>query len=463
MKNTKLIVVSNRLPLKAKKENGEYVYTKTSGGLVTGLSGAQESLNFTWMGTLEGVEPADQDKVKKECIEKYNYHPIFIEDDLYDKYYNNLCNGLLWPILHSFSDLSSFNKSDYIAYKQVNMHFSLEISKIVKKGDRVWVHDYHLICVPNMLRTLLGEEKVKIGYFLHIPFPSYSILKGLPILYPLIKGILGSDVVAFHTFEYLANFKNACEICSVEPTESQLKIQFENRTVKLEALPIGIDPFSFQTESLKQATVERGRELKKRFGDRKIILGIDRVDYIKGIPHRIEAFSKLINDYPALREEVVFCQVGVPSRTEVKAYAVLADVLCRLSGSLNSSGCIEDTSVYFINESISFGELCALYSISDVCAISSLRDGMNLVALEFIACMGSGALVMSGYAGAAGLLTRSIYANPWDIKELSEAYRTALLMKEDERIERKTEMQKIVSKFTAEHWATRFISILAEE
>lgn len=459
MKNTKLIVVSNRLPLKAKKEENGYAYTKTSGGLVTGLSGAQDALNFTWMGTLEGVEPADQERVKKECIEKYNYHPLFIEDGLYDMYYNNMCNGLLWPILHSFSDLTSFSTEDYIAYKKVNTYFSEEIAKILQPGDSVWVHDYHLMLAPAIIRKLAGDS-VRIGYFLHIPFPSYSILKGLPILSPLISGILGSDLVAFHTFEYLANFKNSCEILPVQRADSLLSVQIDSRTVKLEAFPIGIDPFSFQTESLKQATIERGRELKKKFNNKKILLGIDRVDYIKGIPHRIKAFSKLIEDHPELAGEVVFCQVGVPSRTDVQAYAVLADVLCKLSGSLNSSGCIEDTSVYFINESISFSELCALYSISDVCAISSLRDGMNLVALEFIACIGSGSLVMSGYAGAAGLLTRSVYANPWDIKELSEAYRTALMMEENDRISRKTEMQKIVGKFTAEHWADRFITAL---
>ncbi|KAI5192805.1 trehalose 6-phosphate synthase [Nematocida minor] len=463
MKNTKLIVVSNRLPLKAKKEEGKYTYTKTSGGLVTGLSGAQDSLNFTWMGTLEGVEPADQETVKKECIEMYNYHPIFIEDGLYDKYYNNLCNGMLWPILHSFSDLASFSAEDYIAYKKVNAQFAEEIAKTLNDGDMVWVHDYHLMLLPEMIRKRVSSGKIKIGYFLHIPFPSYSILKGSPILYPLIRGILGSDLVAFHTFEYLSNFANACEICPIEESESPLSIKIDGRSVKLEALPIGIDPLAFQTESMKKMTKDRGRQLKERFGNKKIILGIDRVDYIKGIPHRIKAFSKLLEDNPELSKKVVFCQVGVPSRTDVTAYATLSDVLCRLSGSLNSSGRIEDTSVYFINNTISFMELCALYSVSDVCAISSLRDGMNLVALEFVACMGSGVLVMSDYAGAAGMLTRSVYANPWDIRELSEAYKIALEMPEDDRISRKTEMQKIVSAFTAEHWANRFISILSKE
>ncbi|KAH9385228.1 trehalose 6-phosphate synthase [Nematocida major] len=461
MKNKRITVVSNRLPLKAKKEEGKYTYTKTSGGLVTGLSGAQGSLNFRWMGTLEGVDPEDQETVREECLKNYNYYPIFIEDDLYDKYYNNLCNEVLWPLLHSFSDLTSFNISDYIAYKKVNTLFAQEILKTIQPGDMVWVHDYHLMLLPMMIRQE-AKNTVKIGYFLHIPFPSYSILKGSPILYPLVNGMLGSDLVAFHTFEYLSNFKNACELCEAEEV-SLLSIRVQDRTVRLEALPIGIDPGLFQNESLKQTTIERGRELKKRFKNKKIILGIDRVDYIKGIPHRIKAFSKLIQDNPELADKVVFCQVGVPSRTDVKVYATLSDVLCRLSGSLNSSGCIEDTLVYFINNSISFMELCALYSVSDVCAISSLRDGMNLVALEFVACMGTGVLVMSEYAGAAGMLTGSVYANPWNIKELSQAYKEALLMPEDARIERKTQMHKIVDKFTAEHWADRFISILEKD
>lgn len=458
MKNKRITVVSNRLPLKAKKEGKTYAYTKTSGGLVTGLSGAQGSLNFRWMGTLEGVSVEDQESVRKECMEKYNYYPVFIEDDLYDKYYNNLCNGLLWPLLHSFSDLASFNTEDYIAYKQVNKQFAEEILKNIEEGDMIWVHDYQLMLLPMMIREST-QKKIRIGYFLHIPFPSYSILKGFPLLYPLVNGVLGADLVGFHTFEYLANFKNACEVCEIEESSS-MKVKLGERTVQLEALPIGIDPSVFQNESLKQVTLDRVRELKKRFGNKKIILGIDRVDYIKGIPHRIKAFSKLLKDNPELKDKVVFCQVGVPSRPDVKAYATLSDVLCRLSGSLNSSGCIEETSVYFINNSISFTELCALYSVSDVCAISSLRDGMNLVALEFIACMGTGVLVMSEYAGAAGMLTRSVYSNPWDIKKLSQAYKEALAMPEDERIARKTEMHRTVSKFTAEHWATRFLSYL---
>ncbi|KAI5160582.1 trehalose 6-phosphate synthase [Nematocida ausubeli] len=460
MKNKRITVVSNRLPLHAKKEGGVYTYTKTSGGLVTGLSGAQESLNFMWVGSLEGVDPEDQEMVKKECIEKYNYYPIFIEEALYDKYYNNLCNGVLWPLLHSFSDLASFSIEDYIAYKKVNMQFAEEILKTAQEGDIVWVHDYHLMLLPEFIRKGFSKS-IKIGYFLHIPFPSYSILKGFPILFPLIKGILGSDLAAFHTFEYLANFKKASEVCETAAS-SEMTIEIDGRSVKLEALPIGIDPVAFQKESQKKETIERAKEIKKRLGNKKIVLGIDRVDYIKGIPHRIQAFKKMLVENKELSDKVVFCQVGVPSRTDVKVYAALSDVLCRLSGSVNSSGPIEDTSIYFINNSISFTELCALYSASDVCAISSLRDGMNLVALEFIACTTNGVLVMSEYAGAAGMLTGSVYSNPWDIKKLADAYKTSLDMPDDEKAQRKEEMKKVVFKFTAAHWAKRFISILSE-
>ncbi|KAI5187459.1 trehalose 6-phosphate synthase [Nematocida sp. AWRm78] len=456
----RIIVVSNRLPLKVSKNNSEYIYTKTSGGLVTGLSGAQDSLNFTWIGSLEGVPKEDQLKVKNDCISKYKYNPIFIDDDLYDKYYNNLCNGVLWPLLHSFYDLTQFSIEDYIAYKQVNVQFANEILSILQDGDIIWVHDYHLMILPELIRQR-SDKSIKIGYFLHIPFPSYDILKGFPILYPLINGILGSDLVAFHTFEYLSNFKNSTEICDSENI-SKITVIKNNRKIRLEAFPIGINPELFKNESLNEDTIKRGQEIKKQLGNKKIVLGIDRVDYIKGIPHRIKAFNKLLRDNKDVSEEVVFCQVGVPSRTDVKVYAVLSNVLCKLSGSINSTGSIEDTSVYFINDSVTFSELCALYSVSDVCVISSLRDGMNLVALEFIACMGTGVLIMSEYAGAAGMLTESVYSNPWDIKELSTMYKVSLEMSERERKEKREEMQKVVFKFTAEHWANRNISLLRD-
>ncbi|KAI5187764.1 trehalose 6-phosphate synthase, partial [Nematocida homosporus] len=398
MKKGRVIVVSNRLPLKVALENGEYTYSPTSGGLVTGLNCAKEALNFLWVGTLDGIPQEDQEQVKKTCIEKYEFYPIFIDTDLYHRYYNNLCNGVLWPILHSFADLVSFDTEDYLAYKQVNHVFLKELTNMLQPDDAVWVHDYHLMLLPAMLRDSVPLS-IRIGYFLHIPFPVVAVLKGFPLLRPLLNGMLGADLIAFHTFEYAGNFRNACAIFNKEVV-FPFALKHKDRTVSVEAFPIGIDPSIFLCESLKEKTKERAAALKKKFGDRKIILGIDRVDYIKGIPHRIKAFSKLLQNRPDLQNKVVFCQVGVPSRTDVRVYEMLSNVLCRLSGSLNSLGTIEETSLYFINNSVSFSELCALYVASDVCVISSLRDGMNLVSLEFVACAGSGALIMSEYAGA---------------------------------------------------------------
>lgn len=468
MGERRVIVVSNRLPLKVKKENGRILYTKTSGGLVTGLNCAKEALNFVWVGSLDGVKEEDRAEVKKECTEKLGFYPIFVEEKKYEMYYSRLCNGVMWPILHSFKDLVEFAVEDYVAYKEVNEQFCEALAEMVRDGDMVWVHDYHLMLLPKMVRDRMQAEQkrsgkaisIKIGYFLHVPFPSTFIVSSFSILHPLLKGILGADLVAFHTFEYVGNFRNACDL--FWESSSPFQIQAEGRTVRVEAIPIGIDPSLFLRESLKKSTKRRARELKKRFGNKKVILGIDRVDYIKGIPHRLKAFSALLKRRPELLEKVVFCQVGVPSRMDLKPYKMLSETLCRLSGSLNSVHSIEDTSVYFINESISFSELCALYLLSDVCVVSSLRDGMNLVALEFIACAGSGALVMSDYAGATGMLIGSIQANPWNIEELQKSYEMALEMPEDERIRRKTNMQIVINEFSAMEWGKRFIKVLSE-
>ncbi|KAI5180171.1 trehalose 6-phosphate synthase [Nematocida sp. AWRm80] len=460
MKEKRIIVVSNRLPLKVVKENGEYKYTPTSGGLVTGLNCAKETMNFVWVGCLDGIPEEDQDKIKEVCEKEYQFIPVFVEKERYSKYYNNFCNEVLWPILHSFGDLCSLGIEDYLEYKQVNRMFCNELLKLVKKGDILWVHDYHLMLLPEMVKEKVGDQ-IKIGFFLHIPFPDISVIKGFSLLGKLISGLLKSDLIAFHTFEYLGNFRNACGMFN-EAITTPFSIQTGSHTTRIEALPIGIDPALFLNESMKEATKKRAEDLKRKLGNRKIILGIDRVDYIKGIPHRIKAFSKLLSTHPDLAKKVVFCQVGVPSRMDVPVYDTLAQALYTLSGSLNSTGNIEDTNVYFINNSVTFSELCSLYLASDVCVVSSLRDGMNLVSLEFISCAGSGALVMSDYAGATGMLIGAITANPWNINELSQAYQTALSLPEDQRIQRKTMLQKIVSQYTASNWATTFISYLKE-
>ncbi|KAI5191637.1 trehalose 6-phosphate synthase [Nematocida sp. AWRm77] len=454
----RIIVVSNRLPLKIVQKDGKWTGSPTSGGLVTGLNCAKENLNFLWMGSVEGVPEEHQAEVKEMCVSEFGFYPLFIEEDVYNKYYNHMCNDVFWPILHSFSDLVVFNTEDYSAYRAVNRQFCAALCEMAEDGDMVWVHDYHLMGLPEMLREECAAQ-IKVGFFLHIPFPSVSIISGFPLLYAMLRGVLGADLVAFHTFEYVGNFRNACALfgeCS-----SPFQVQFEGRSVRVEAIPIGIDPGLFLSESLKETTKTRAEELKARFGNKKVILGIDRVDYIKGIPHRLIAFSRLLQKRPDLSGKVVFCQVGVPSRMDVKTYQVLSNTLCKLSGLVNSVGRIEETNVYFINNAVTFTELCALYLLSDVCVVSSLRDGMNLVSLEFIACAGSGALVMSDYAGATGMLIGSIQANPWSIEELSKTYEEALEMPEDERIKRKTSMQRTINEFSAAKWGERFIKILS--
>ncbi|KAI5171604.1 trehalose 6-phosphate synthase [Nematocida sp. LUAm3] len=459
-KKGRVIVVSNRLPLKVKKENGKYTYTPSSGGLVTGLQCARGTLNFLWMGTLDNIPEKDQEEVRNTCITEYEFYPIFVDENMYDKYYNNMCNGVLWPILHSFPDFVSLNTEDYLAYKEVNRIFVEELLKLLQEKDALWVHDYHLMLLPEMIRKA-SPFPMKIGFFLHIPFPNYFSIKGFPLLQSLIDGLLGADLIAFHTFDYLGNFLDSCRIYATE-VSSSFTIKHDGRIVKVEAIPIGIDPAIFMKESLKDQTKHRVSLLKEKFKGKKIILGIDRVDYIKGIPHRIEAFSKLLKRRPDLQDKVVFLQVGVPSRMEVRVYKILSDALCKLSGLINSNGVIEETNLFFINNSVSFSELCALYCASDLCVISSLRDGMNLVSLEFIACPGPGALVMSNHAGATGLLIGAIVANPWDISELSQAYERALELPEQESIERKISMQKAIGKFTAMDWGKKFVAALKD-
>jgi trehalose 6-phosphate synthase len=479
----RLLIISNRLPLRIERENGTFSYKQTSGGLVTGLICVKEAMEFLWIGNISGLAINEEEKMEitKDCWDKFRSVPVFISSELNDKSYNGFCNGILWPLIHTFPDDVSFSQTYWDAYVEYNQIFCDKICEIAQSGDIIWVHDYHLMILPGMLRERLKD--VRIGFFLHTSFPSSDIFCVLPPRKEIIQGMMCSDLIAFHSYEYLAHFLSTCEkllptfgdygnetklralgIIKDKPIDLSERIKYGpgmvnvgERWIRMKAIPIGIDPEIFRRCLLKEETVKRREEIRKKYEGKTIILGVDRIDYIKGIPNRIKGYQRFLEKYPDLRQRVVFLQIGVPSREDVTEYASMVSVVNEMVSEVNGKyGNVDDSYLLFLNKSVKFEELCALYSAGDCCIISSLRDGMNLVALEYIACQeeNKGVLLLSEFAGCQTTLPAALVFSPWNIEKMADTIKEAVIMGKQERGERYEINKMNVEKFTAVKWAT---------
>lgn len=441
----KLIVVSNRLPISITRTKDGFEYIHSSGGLVTGLKSINTKIDFQWYGNLssKGLNESDKEIIRKDCSTKFNLCPIFIDPDLNNLSYNGFCNGILWPMLHYFSDDIMLSDEYYKAYIKYNETFCSEIMKTVEEGDIIWVHDYHLMVLPKMIRTKL-QVNVKIMFFLHTPFPSSLSFNKLYCRNEILEGLVASDLIAFHSHEYLINFIECC---------NKNNIKCES---KLDAIPIGIDPNIFVNCINSDETQEKIKYYKDKFKDKKIILGLDRSDYIKGIPHRIEAYKNFLRENQKYQENTVFIQVSVPSRTDVTEYKGYTECVNKLVSESNSTtNQIDINNIYLVNQSVDFNTLCALYYVSDVLLITSLRDGMNLVAMEYVISNfdTKGVLILSEFTGVVSTLPGSLIINTWNTYNISKSIKQALEMDQEERNKRHEINKKNVYNFTSFKWA----------
>ncbi|AET38927.1 alpha,alpha-trehalose-phosphate synthase (UDP-forming) TPS1 Ecym_3442 [Eremothecium cymbalariae DBVPG len=463
-----VIVVSNRLPVTITKNSDthKYEYCMSSGGLVTALQGLKKSTKFQWYGW-PGLEipEADKEEVKKDLLEKFNAIPIFLSDELADLHYNGFSNSILWPLFHYHPGEINFDENAWLAYNEANLSFSREIQKNIRDNDIVWVHDYHLMLLPEMVRNYISTTKlqnVKVGWFLHTPFPSSEIYRILPVRQEILKGVLSCDLVGFHTYDYARHFLSSVQrILNVNTLPNG--VEFQGRFVNVGAFPIGIDVDNF-TEGLKQDSVlQRVKELKQTFKDCKIIVGVDRLDYIKGVPHKLHAIEVFLNEHPEWIGKVVLVQVAVPSRGHVEEYQYLRSVVNELVGRINGQfGTVEFVPIHFMHKSVPFEELISLYSVSDVCLVSSTRDGMNLVSYEYIACQAEkkGSLILSEFTGAAQSLNGALIVNPWSADEFAEAIHESLTLPYEKREANWEKLYKYISKYTSGYWGENFVQEL---
>ncbi|KAK4223110.1 family 20 putative glycosyltransferase [Podospora fimiseda] len=462
----RLLLISNRLPITIKRsDDGQYSFSMSSGGLVTGLSGLSKATSFQWYGWpgLE-VPGAEAETMRQQLKEKYNAFPVFVDDELADRHYNGFANSILWPLFHYHPGEITFDEAAWSAYREVNRLFAKEVVKDVQDGDLVWVHDYHLMLLPQMLREEIGDSKknVKIAFFLHTPFPSSEIYRILPVREQLLLGVLECDLIGFHTYDYARHFLSSCSRILATPTTPN-GVDWNGKFVTVGAFPIGIDPEKF-VEGLKKPSVQnRIAALKRKFEGVKLIVGVDRLDYIKGVPQKLHALEVFLTEHPEWIGKIVLVQVAVPSRQDVEEYQNLRAVVNELVGRINGRfGTIEFMPIHFLHQSVSFDELTALYAVSDVCLVSSTRDGMNLVSYEYIATQRErhGVMILSEFTGAAQSLNGSLIVNPWNTEELANAIHDAVTMSPEQREVNYRKLERYVFKYTSAWWGQSFVTEL---
>eukprot|EP01080_Neovahlkampfia_damariscottae_P005706 gene5706-9526_t len=467
-KESRLIIVSNRLPITLQKVDGTISFKKSSGGLVTAINGMERP--FSWIGWLGNEIPKEQEKQKIEKMlsnEKNPLFPVFMEEKIGKLFYGGFSNSILWPLFHyQFERTVKFfgdMKEQWIAYQQANQCFVDKILEVYKKGDMVWVHDYQLMLVPKLLREKIPD--INIGFFLHIPFPSSEIYKILPVHKEILDGVLNSNLVGFHTYDFARHFLSACTRgFGTSPTP--LGILHKHTFVSVGTFPIGINPQQFTDGTKKQETFDLFKSFKQKYDGKKIIIGVDRVDYTKGITLKLEAYKKFLQKNPG---KTVLIQVGVPSREDIDEYRSLINEVNRLVGEINSLyGTLDYSPIVYINKSINFSELCALYALGDCLIVSSVRDGMNLVACEYVVCQNErknlggddqGVLILSEFAGASRSLAGSVIINPWDEDGVAAKIEHCLFqMSTTEKLERHKQNFEIVSTNSVKKWASTFMS-----
>ncbi len=464
----RLIVVSNRLPFTIRAVGEDFEFTEAAGGLVTGmksyLAGAaapeRESLWVGWPGatTPEGLH----DTIRERSLREAKAVPVFLSALAMEQFYHGFCNKTIWPLFHYFPVYASYSEENWEQYREVNKTFCDALIAVARPGDIIWVHDYHLMLLPALLREHVPG--VSLGFFLHIPFPSFELFRLLPGRWrrEILEGLLGADVIGFHTYEYCQHFLHS--VLRVLGHEHQLgRLVLPSHVVHAGTFPMGIDYDRFSTGAAdREVDIERQR-LRAEIGDRRVILSVDRLDYTKGILNRLQAFEFLLENSPQYCGHAVLVLIVVPSRIGVDQYEIMKkqieETVGRINGRFSTLGW---TPVIYQYRSLPFPPLMALYSESDVALVTPLRDGMNLIAKEYIASRttGTGVLILSEMAGAAKELGESIIINPNDRMELAEAMREALEMPAEEQLRRNQIMQDRLRRYDVQRWARDFLTDL---
>lgn len=459
----KLYIISNRLPVKATDTDGTFSFVRSEGGLATGLHSLQVAHEKHWIGWPGLCVDEEKDKMEITAkLDAMNFHPVYLSETQIRDYYEGYSNSTIWPLCHYFYAYTLYKKCFWQAYQEVNRLFCDEICRLVRPGDVVWVQDYQLMLLPAMLRKVYPD--LCIGYFHHIPFPSYELFRILPERAEILKGLLGADFIAFHTHDYMRHFISAVE--RVLHLEFKLdEVQLGSRVTRVDALPMGIDYESYHSASCNPQVRQAIDRTRKLFGSHKLILSVDRLDYSKGILHRLYGFASFLEHHPEYHGKVTLAMVIVPSRDHVGSYAELKTRIDEEIGSINGRYSTMDwTPLCYFYHGFAWEELTAMYCVADIALVTPLRDGMNLVAKEYVAAKSDtpGVLILSEMAGAAVEMTDAIQINPNDTEQIENAICRALEMPVSEQMRRLKRMQAIISVRTVDKWAADFMHELGD-
>ncbi len=462
-----LVVASNRLPISLRIEGDQWTSARSSGGLAAALEGLAKEDPFTWVGWPGCQVPDELQPDVVAAMGQDRLVPVFLDEDEEQHYYHGISNQVLWPLFHYFADKVDFRETSWDHYAKVNRRFADRILEIAPPGARVWVHDFHLMLVPGILRQ--QRPDLEIGFFLHIPFPSSEIYRLLPAREELLEGLLGADYIGFHTHDYARHFRASC--LRVLGLESEYDAVFyDGRRIGIGGHPIGIDVKGFLESMASAEAMRLLGELRERYRGRRIVLGVERLDYTKGVGLKLQAFERLLQRRPDLAQQVVLVQVLVPSRLDNPDYARLKREIDEYVGRINGRfGRPGSTPIEYLHRNLPREQLVALYRLADVALVTPIRDGMNLVAQEFVLCQSDheslpdafrGMLVLSEFAGAAQVLPHALLVNPWDIDSTVDVLEEALDMAPTEKAERMGQMSLQVRALECGHWARQFLARL---
>jgi trehalose 6-phosphate synthase/phosphatase len=468
----KNIIVSNRLPIQISKLDNYFQFTPTSGGLATGMNSVHKGQESLWIGW-PGIDDDEIDKKTwgplKKSLKSEGYFPVSLNQEEIKDFYYGLSNKSLWPLFHYFIEYSVFNEQQWKSYQEVNQKFANGVLNNIEKGDTVWIHDYQLLLCPKMIKDIRPD--VTIGFFLHIPFPSFEIFRIFPWRELLLEGMLGADLIGFHTYDYERHFLSSVKRI-LRKEVSFNRVNLGTREVVVNTFPMGIDyeKFNNAAQTHSDMVAEEKSDLKKQLELHKkgaekgtLILSIDRLDYTKGVINRIKAFELFLTNYPEFSEKVRLVMLTVPSRSNVSDYQRLKKETDEIVGRVNGKfATINWTPIWYYYRAMAFDDLIDLYMTSDIAMITPVRDGMNLVAKEFIATRvkGDGVLILSEMAGASKELYESILVNPFDLNQMADALLTAIQMPVDEQKKRNLSMQKRLRRYSVELWANEFMKAL---
>lgn len=462
MTKAKQIFVSNRLPFNFDPKSGKL--QRGSGGLVSALLGVDLQEPFWWFGfetKKEHLQPLEEKA--SQVTANLRLKPVHLDSDLYDSYYDGFCNDVLWPLFHYESQYTFFQQENWAAYVAANQKMADTILSVAEPNDSVWIHDFHFMLLPEMLRK--ASPHLKIGFFLHTPFPSFEVFRQLPVRDQLIKSMIQCDLIGFHEHSYLRHFSVSLKSqLGIDSTFFKARIGTHN--LQMGVYPISIDTAGMKARAASPEVDRQTKEYHQNIRSQFLILGVDRLDYTKGLELKLKGICRALEKYPELRGKLNFLQVAIPTRVKVPSYIRLKEQIDQLVGQINGAfGQPGYTPVNYIFGSVNEVQLLGLYRRADCLLVSSKRDGMNLVAIEYAISQQAdepGVVIVSEFAGVASMLGQALIINPWDEDSMADAIYRAFKMPTDERLERQNDVQELLFRYSASQWASSFLSDLAK-